>query len=215
MDRRNIKVGIPKGYKFQKRKSPKPFTKEHIEKIRQTSLGRKMPPRTAQWVTRHSESMRGKKQSAETIEKRVSKFRGSKHHNWKGGLPRCIDCGETKSRVGKRCRSCLDLINKGENHPNWKGGIELKLVSNRNYRALKKNAVGTFSLEEWVLLKVQYGNKCPRCNKNEPDIKLTVDHIIPLSKGGSNLIENIQPLCVSCNSYKSNRYIVKYNNNPI
>ena len=39
------------------------------------------------------------------------------------------------------------------------------------------------------------------CGKAEPG-DLTVDHIVPLSLDGSNLIANIQPLCAVCNGIK-------------
>ena len=62
---------------------------------------------------------------------------------------------------------------------------------------------GSHSLGEWEKLKAQYNWTCPSCNKNEPYIQLTRDHIVPIAMGGSDNIENIQPLCISCNSRKS------------
>ena len=72
-------------------------------------------------------------------------------------------------------------------------------------RLRQEGAYHTFG--EWELLKKQYNYTCPSCKQTEPKIMLTEDHIIPLSKGGSDVIENIQPLCRSCNSKKSAKTI--------
>ena len=110
---------------------------------------------------------------------------------------------------------------KAEENPLWKGGRKLAKrrwaqnnkeacrVAVIKRRARKRNAEGSFTKGEWELLKKQYGSTCPCCKRMEPEIKLEVDHIIPLVKGGSNFIENIQPLCRRCNSSKSTK-IVKY-----
>ena len=66
-------------------------------------------------------------------------------------------------------------------------------------RSRKKGAAGSHTLAEWKMLKLLHGNKCAICGK---DKKLSRDHIIPLTRRGSNYIENIQPLCHSCNSKK-------------
>jgi len=78
---------------------------------------------------------------------------------------------------------------------------------NADRRARKINAFGSYTSEEWRLLKERCGHICLRCKKKEPEISLTQDHIIPLSRGGTNYIFNIQPLCQSCNSIKQTKII--------
>ncbi len=100
--------------------------------------------------------------------------------------------------------------NIGKKNHSWKGGItnyERKLYLNRKRRVRKLGNGGTHMQGEWEFLKIQYNFTCPNCKKQEPEIKLTEDHIIPLSRGGSDNIENIQPLCKSCNCKKHNKII--------
>ena len=63
------------------------------------------------------------------------------------------------------------------------------LIRYHRRRARKRAAPGRFTAAAWRALKEQRSYSCLRCGKGEPEIKLTPDHIVPLSKGGSNFIE--------------------------
>jgi len=76
---------------------------------------------------------------------------------------------------------------------------EVKRAKEQAYRARKAAAVGSFTGAEWRALVERYGNVCAYDGARGP---LEADHRIPLSRGGTNYIENILPACRSCNSRK-------------
>lgn len=71
-------------------------------------------------------------------------------------------------------------------------------------RARKANAEGRFTESEWLAIIARQRGKCASCGKKR---KLTKDHIVPLSRGGSNFAFNIQGLCKSCNSSKNAKMV--------
>lgn len=91
----------------------------------------------------------------------------------------------------------------GENNPNWRGGTSHPSVK----RARRFNAEGFHTEADFLALKIKYKFMCLCCKKTEPEIALSEDHITPISRGGSNDIENIQPLCLDCNMRKHTKII--------
>lgn len=81
--------------------------------------------------------------------------------------------------------------------------LKSRLARSRR-RALENNAEGTYSARDIAALQVRQKGKCNGC---QADISQDyhVDHIIPLSRGGSNWPSNLQLLCETCNVRKSDR----------
>lgn len=78
-------------------------------------------------------------------------------------------------------------------------------MSSHKRRAQKRiNKVSHIRKEFYVEL---YSSACVACGTHE---NITADHIIPLSRGGADSENNLQPLCGSCNSSKSNKLMSEW-----
>lgn len=123
---------------------------------------------------------------------RLKKSTGENAIRWKGG----VSIGENRKKYMKDKQVEWCKNNKGK-----------LTVYGRTRRSKISGNGGKHSEKEWEDMKKEYNYTCPYCNRREPDIRLHADHIVPISKGGDNNINNIQPLCQSCNSKKSNKII--------
>jgi hypothetical protein len=69
-------------------------------------------------------------------------------------------------------------------------GAGRRILANRNIKKVR----------EKIMKRYNY-----KCNYCQTDKRLTIDHIIPITKGGSDYKSNLQVLCLSCNIKKSNK----------
>ncbi len=75
-----------------------------------------------------------------------------------------------------------------------------KANNRRRRRAAKNASKGHFTVEEFDALCSVYGHACLSCGAT--DRALEADHVVSLTRGGSDEISNIQPLCGECNRRK-------------
>jgi 5-methylcytosine-specific restriction endonuclease McrA len=71
----------------------------------------------------------------------------------------------------------------------------------RQQRLRDAKLKGDHTKDEWVELVNNFDCRCVRCGDSSRP--LHKDHIVPLYQGGSNGLDNIQPLCDRCNLGKA------------
>lgn len=78
----------------------------------------------------------------------------------------------------------------------------------RKRKALIAGAgVFVVSSRDWLRLVRRYDGRCFYC---KADGRMSMDHVIPISRGGRHSIGNLVPACVTCNSSKRNRTITEW-----
>ncbi len=123
---------------------------------------------------------------------------------------KCLECNKYKLHEAfDLCKNCYARFryNKIKNKSDFRFKKKLNKIK-RKQRL--KNIDHNFSDSDWdIKIKSANGN-CVNCGNFVGMKKLTMDHIIPISKAPKDFIytiDDVQPLCSSCNSSKNNRYI--------
>ena len=130
--------------------------------------------------------------SIETRKKLSVQKLASNNPNWKGGLPKCLTCGDSVSRYeNKHCIKCYGKTRLGDKNPAWKGGVNSD-IKHRNKLSLSwyhknrpyhqnwnlKRHFG-INLEDYYTLDKKQLGKCAICGGVEMYGKkkgLAVDH---------------------------------------
>lgn len=116
----------------------------------------------------------------------------------------CSSCGEEKritefykNGTGHRadCKECYSITRKVNRKK------MMKFINNTKHRTGEEN---TISVRDWRDALLYFGGCCAYCERKQSRrVKLTKDHVVPVSKGGKTTRSNIIPGCVRCNSSKS------------
>ena len=123
----------------------------------------------------------------------------------------CVYCG----RVAHRCNCAAEdsrarqFFTRGQSDfvPQWmtthyKRGVPPQ-IKKRERASLRRN------YKVWYAHLVEvHGEICANCGTtNDDEIKLVIDHILSIAKGGLSELENLQLLCAECNRIKGKLYI--------
>jgi hypothetical protein len=128
----------------------------------------------------------------------------------------CMECGEPVGGThGRRMfcsKGCLSSANKKrEKTEATKQSLK---ASKLRRKAMERGAMRGVSIKPFDVFK-RDGWVCQMCGTDTPvemrgsyaDNAPEVDHIIPVSKGGWHVMDNLQTACRACNAWKSDRII--------
>ena len=165
------------------------------------------------WRREHPERMREhNKRKREYVYRGYSEKIKEAHQRWIKNNPEKVKA----YRIKRRAHQTKYMKIWQKRHPGynrkyknqWKKRNRDKVNLGKKLRRCKMRGIeGSHTLKEWELLKKKYNYCCAICGMQEPFTDqwyqwLTEDHIIPISKDGTNKIDNIQPACMICNSKK-------------
>lgn len=144
-----------------------------------------------------------------------------------GRLSRCKACVQVRERQADRKSSRRQWARRNREKVNadkriwWKANPKARLAKQRKRHLIQRRAVGTYRPEDVLLILVAQEGCCAYCgcavDVDAPRFaphKATVDHIVPLTRGGTNWPDNLAVACPACNTSKGNRLLSEWTDRP-
>ena len=139
----------------------------------------------------------------------------------------CRHCGSaiasTRKFCGKACAGKYSSLNRfGENHPLWQGGYKLRKEQMQKWRDANREKLRALNfrrrvLRDMLLEEIDYesiikrdGGVCYLCGRAPEMGKLTIDHVVPLARGGAHTRNNLRVACRSCNCRKGKKLLEEF-----
>lgn len=126
-------------------------------------------------------------------------YRKAARKRWKLKNPELWAAYKAKSRLKHRDKA----LAKSREHYRKNKAKYMEYDRKRRAR-LAGCEINDFTDEQWPVVLAVFGGRCAYCGCGGT---MTVDHIIPLSKGGNHTVRNIAPACIECNRSKYNKVL--------
>lgn len=140
--------------------------------------------------------------------------RTAKRLTARGGAHVCKICEKALGATAKQkrvCRACRTTLNaKRAVRLYRKNPIKARLTAarqhNRRKARLRSLASPGVTLLEWSAIVEYFGGCCAYCLSRAT----SVDHLVPISRGGLDAPDNVVPACRSCNSSKNAKSLLQW-----
>ena len=83
--------------------------------------------------------------------------------------------------------------------PFWAPSRAKRIVWKHNRRAGKRGLPATLTAEQWQARIAETGGKCYFC----PGSAESMEHVVPMHRGGGTTYENCVPCCIKCNEIRN------------
>lgn len=109
---------------------------------------------------------------------------------------------ERAREAGKRwARENADRVREYKREYRAANRDAIRALNNRRKAMHRAVEINDLTSDEWVEIIAAHDGRCVYCGE-KPE-RITMDHVVPISKGGNHTASNVVPACGPCNSAKS------------